>query len=49
MDGRGRVAYADAREETVTGGQTPVLPDIAAERNRFTRIIDTIAANATNE
>lgn len=41
------LAYADAREETEVGGQTPVLPDIAAARDWLVQIIETIVATDT--
>ena len=43
MDGWG-TAYADARAETQVGGETPVLPDIAASRQWLGRIIEMIAS-----
>lgn len=41
------LAYADAREETKIGGETPVLPDIAAARDWLARVIEAVAATAT--
>lgn len=43
------LAYGDAREETEMNGQTPVLKDIAAARDWFAQIIETIARAGANE
>lgn len=43
------LAYADAREETEVGGQTPVLADVAAAREWLGRIIEDIAAAEIGE
>lgn len=41
------LAYTDARKETEVGGQTPVLPDVAAARDWLARVIEAVAAADT--